>query len=371
MNALLRSRRIWVALSLIALLSAGLTWQRQPLLAWYFARQLAAAPAEGRQAWLTRAVGLDETVVPDLVGWLSGADSSRADNVQAGLMALASRWGADDARSQRLAERLRVVFERCSVDGQRGALHVLAAVLRQKGPARLSVALSRAAGEVLCEAEKSAELREPALLLAAALVERVAPGQWLATCRALANQGLGATDAGTRLAAVQLMLCEPLRQERDLLAKVVPLLRDRSATIRRASLVALAPARELVSEDALLPLLHDEDVEVQHVCEVALRSRGLDESHILLARLISDEDPAARLRVLQHLGREADLSLGVWLRRLSQDSAAAVRAAAVRAVGIHPQLDLSERLREMAQGDPSETVRQNAQHYLRQQQAVP
>ncbi len=70
--------------------------------------------------------------------------------------------------------------------------------------------------------------------------------------------------------------------------------------------------------------------------------------------------------MLQHLGRQGDLDPGVWLRRLSQDSAAAVRAAAVRAAGAYPQVDLSDRLREMAQQDPSETVRQNAQYYLRQ-----
>jgi len=141
-------------------------------------------------------------------------------------------------------------------------------------------------------------------------------------------------------------------------------LRDRSPVVRRAALVAVAPANEVVSEEDLIPLLHDDDAEVQRLCEAVLRSRGLSEEHLELARLISDSSPKARLRVLERLGRAQDLDPAAWLRRLSQDPSPAVRAAAVRAAAGYPKVDLSDRLREMANSDPSETVRQNAQHYL-------
>jgi hypothetical protein len=103
---------------------------------------------------------------------------------------------------------------------------------------------------------------------------------------------------------------------------------------------------------------------VQNLCELALRSRGLTESHILLARLISDDRPSARLQVLRHLRDASDLDVGLWLRRLCQDSAPAVRAAAVRAAAAQSDVDLRQCLDEMAREDSSPTVRQLAGHYL-------
>ena len=95
----------------------------------------------------------------------------------------------------------------------------------------------------------------------------------------------------------------------------------------------------------------------------------MTDDDIKLGLIISDANPAIRLRVLQYLPQMPDLNLAEWLRQLSQDAApavraAAVRAAAVRAAGESALVDLSQRLREMAEQDPSETVRMNAQHYL-------
>src|SRR5262249_25530542 len=111
-------------------------------------------------------------------------------------------------------------------------------------------------------------------------------------------------------------------------------------------------------------LLHNEDPEVSRLCETALRSRGLQDNHLMLARLISDDRPAARLEVLQHLGQARDLDPAVWLRRMGQESAPAGRAAAIRAASQQPQADLLDHVRDMAQNDPSPTIRQLAGHYL-------
>jgi hypothetical protein len=368
-------RKAPLFLALAALIIAGVLWQRVPLLAWYYTRQLARATTQDRQPWVDRVAALDERAAANLVGWLNRADSAVAANMQAALTALAARWPADDERSWRLAERLEQDFDRYSSDGQRAALAVLTAVLNQPSPPRqqgtvaFPVPLTRAAGEVLHRAQDRTELRVAVLRLAGALIEHVPHGQWLGPCRTLAHHGLRDRDNDIRLAAIQLLLCEPLRQDQELLGLAVPLLHDRVATIRRAAVVALAPARELVNEDALLPLLHDPDFEVQSVCVVALRSRGLADSQIDLARLISDPNPSARLRVVQQLTRDPDLDAGVWLRRLSQDRVPAVRAAAARAAGLTPQVDLRDRLHDMAQHDPSATVRQLAEHYLRQAKA--
>lgn len=364
MNAPIGRRGLFAGLALLALLAGLLAWQWPPLYSWYAVRQLAAAEGKARQTWVQRVAALDETAVPRLRAVLRIENPTACANVEAALATLARNWGAEDARAQRLAEALRDDFGRMSFSGQVSALHALTALLEQKGPPLLPAPLTRPAGDVLRDAAANDALRCPALGLAAALLERVPVGQWLDPCRGLAMRGLAETKPAVRVAAINVVLRPALRQDRELLVKLVPLLRDPDAGVRRAALVALAPARELAGEDMLIPLLHDADPQVQDVCETALRSRGLSETHILMAKLLTDPSPTARLRVLHYLGRERDLDPTVWLRRLTQDAAPAVRAAAVRAAARHPRVDLAERLRAMAREDPSETVRLNARHYL-------
>jgi HEAT repeat protein len=205
-----------------------------------------------------------------------------------------------------------------------------------------------------------------ALALAEVLVDAVPPGQWGDTFRELARTGLTSPDAEGRVRAAHLTLHAALRADAELVAQVAPLLRDPVADVRRAALLAVGTAEQTVNEDALLPLLHDPDADVRRLCEAALRGRGLRDDHLRLARLISDARPSARLQVLDHLERTADLEPGAWLRRLSEDPSPAVRAAAVRATAAQTQADLRDRLRRMAQDDPSPTVRQLAGHYGQQ-----
>jgi HEAT repeat protein len=111
--------------------------------------------------------------------------------------------------------------------------------------------------------------------------------------------------------------------------------------------------------------LHDEDAEVQYYCELALRERGLTDADLLVAREITDPNPATRMRVLHRLPQMPDLNLVEWLRQLSLDASPAVRAAAVRAAGENPSVDMRQRLQEMAEQDPCDAVRLNARYYLR------
>ena len=136
--------------------------------------------------------------------------------------------------------------------------------------------------------------------------------------------------------------------------------------MRKAALIAFAPETELARDDIFLPLLHDENEEIQYWCETVLRKRGRSDDDIRIARLISHKDAAMRIRVPNLLMRMPDLNLSAWLRQLSLDESPAVRAAAVRAAIDHPQVDLSERLHEMAERDPSAAVRQNARFCLHQ-----
>jgi hypothetical protein len=366
MKTFLTRKKLVVTLVIAGLLGATAWRQRKPFLASHYVARLSQAEDADRESWVAEVVALDEAAVPALLAALASGDKKTCANLESALVGLARNWGAEDPRSQALLEQVAVRFESLPVFAKNAALQIPVVILR-KTPEKnkASPAVTRLAGELLTAATKAEGLRVAALHLAGAVVERVPHGQWLDVCRGLALQGLAAADVQTRAAAVQLVLRAPLRQENDLVTKVVPLLKDSAALVRKSALVVLGPARELVSDDDLLPLLHDPDDEVQNLCELALRGRGLQENHILLARLISDERPGARLEVLHHLREATDLEPGVWLRRLCQDPAPAVRAAAVRAAVSQSRVDLRSCLDEMAQQDPSPTVRQLAGHYLR------
>jgi HEAT repeat protein len=366
MKTLPTTYKLLIGLGVATVLTGLAWWHRPAVLTWYYVRQLQGADERSREGLVKQLARLDDAAVPALVEQLRRPDPLACANTEAALVGLSAAWDADDPRSARLAQALEDGFGDMSPMGQGSALLVLAHLVRRGEAKALPASLSRAAGNLVRAGEDRVDLRGQAILLATPLLERVPQGQWLDTGRALATKGLADPIPKTRQAAIHLVVRTPLREEPPLLRQIAPLLRDEAADVRKAALVALAPSRDVASEDDLLPLLHDESLEVRQLCEVALRSRGLSDEHIEMARLISDERPQARLKVLERLGYAGDLDPTVWLRRLSQDPASAVRAAAARAAGQQPNAPLADRLREMAQQDPSETVRQTARHYLGQ-----
>ncbi len=268
---------------------------------------------------------------------------------------------SEDRRSLDVVEELEKNWQRYSTPGQQWSLQIAALPLRMSRSKAPEPGLLKAAGELLTATAGNADLRAGTLTLAAALVRHCPRGPVGQTCRDLGLAGLDDPGPENRIRAVNLVLCA---NAPELLGKVVPLLKDSVPGVRKAALAALGPSKDTLGDDDLLPLLHDVDPGVQKLAEEALRSRGLPENHLLLARLISDDRPGERLQVVHHLLQSEDLPLGIWLRRLSQDPAPAVRAAAVRAAYLQTQADLRDRLLEMAREDPSPTVRQLASHYL-------
>jgi hypothetical protein len=349
----------WLILLLTVLVVAGLGWwQRTRLLSWYYVRQLVRADMESRDAYVKRVADLDQAVVPRLFSHLECPEEQACDNVAAALMCLVERWGPEDARSLAVVEELNNNWHRFSKAGKLSSLQITAVVLHRSGAKSPEPRLLKAAGELLSASAENADFRPGTLTLGGALVRHCAREPLGQTCRDLGLAGLKDPGPENRIRAVNLLLCAG---DPKLLAKVVPLLKDQPAEVRQAALVALGPAKETIGDDDLLPLLHDADAGVRKLTEEALRSRGLPENHLLLAKLISDDRPEQRLRVVHHLFQTEDLPVGIWLRRLSQDPAPAVRAAAVRAAH---QADLRDRLGEMAREDPSPTVRQLANYYL-------
>ena len=179
--------------------------------------------------------------------------------------------------------------------------------------------------------------------------------------RQLLKAALRDESATVRLRALQLAV----HPNMEVMDEVAPLLRDAAPEVRRAALLALGPAgEEAAPANRLLPLLHDPDPDVRAACEEVLRKdRKLSPQCIKIGWCLYHPDPAQRLNVLDYLRGGTDVEPGAWLRELSHDQAPSVRLAAVRVMSQQDNLDLGDRLEQMADGDPSPTVCQMARLY--------
>ncbi len=355
----------WLVVLLVLLaLAAGAWFNRAALLRWYCLRELAAATEQERATWVERVAEFDEDAVPGLLAHLAREEVPVCANAEAALSCLVGRWGTSDERTLRLVRQMAERFDQLSAPGQEAGLELVLAALTAEAGQPAPAPLVEAAKPLLSAAAQAhgTGVRLRALALAEKLIEANA-GWGPDIFRAVVVKGLAETDPECRVRAVHLTLHAALRKDTDLQRKVVPLLRDDTAEVRRAALLAVGLAEQVIAEDDLLPLLHDPDAEVRRLCEGALRARGLEASHLKLARLISSRRAEDRLKVVQHLQEAEDLDPGVWLKRLSQDADLAVRFAAM-ATADRLGVELGERLLQMRDGDPSPTVRQWAAYYL-------
>jgi hypothetical protein len=147
---------------------------------------------------------------------------------------------------------------------------------------------------------------------------------------------------------------------------VLPRLKDSEKEVRQMALLLVGPGsetgRDCLDTESLIPFLHDIDPEISAICESCLKTRGLDEEMIRLARRISHPDPRERLDLLLDLRRDRELDVR-WLERLSRDSNAAVRLGTVRVAAERNVSEFAERLQQMRKTDPDGTVRQMAGYY--------
>jgi hypothetical protein len=362
-----RVNRKYLAIGAAALLltaGAGLWLGREPLLSWYYLRGLARADEGERDQWAQRVADLDRAAVPPLLNLLTGDDRACA-NARAALDALVRRWGPADPRGEELARRLSEGFARLSPAGQCAVLQFGSGWLRADGDPAPPPEAARALARTLPEAGRSADegVRGAALDLAATLLERPDGAELIGPCRELALACFADAAAENRSRAAQLALHPGM----DLQQQALSLLRDPSAQVRQLAMLLVGPAPNVLGTDDLLHWLHDPDAEVRRLCEVALESRKVPKDHIRLGRTLTDPDHHVRLNVLDELHRTRDIDAGIWLRYLSHDPKESVRVAAVRAAveqRFGTPVDLRDRLEQMAKSDPSQTVRQEAGHYL-------
>jgi HEAT repeat protein len=376
----LRGKKLLLGILVLLALTAVACWYLTPLRSWYYLRGLAAAGDEDRDVWVQRVASLDTEALPGLLALLGRDDPQSCFNAQAALSCLIQRWGNTDRRTLNLAEQLEQSFPSLKVPGQQSILELEAVLVttgNNKPPPASSVI--RAASRILLASAKFTDrsIRARTLALASVLVHPAQPAEVMKACRELARQGLLDPDADNRVRAIHLTLQPALLSDLDLAEQVVPLLKDPMPEVRRVAMLAVGNVRRnpedpdsaLVAIDDLLSWLHDPDADVRRLCEEVLRSRGLREGALRLGKMITDERPSVRMGVLDHLFDNADMTPSDWLRRLSHDPSPAVRAAAARVAGSQTLVDLSDRLRQMAQDDPSPTVQQLAAYYLQRYQA--
>jgi hypothetical protein len=370
------------ALLILLIVAAGLAWtQRERIDSWYTLRGLSSADASTRGPWLDRVARLGPVTIEPLFAMLAQEAATPRENALAAIDRLVSEQGCEDSLSLDILQRLTRVFDKLPPDLQSAAI---TAVARWAQPTQGQDSWRDAATGLMTQAShcQQPDVQAANLELASALVRLLGPRseknaqhsqELLKSARDLARIGFQSSSASVRCKAVQLCC----HAEMNLLEAVVPLLRDEDVTVRRAAIVAVGPADQLVREEVLLPGLHDSDGEVQRLTEIALRGRGLRNDHIELGRLFSHPKALSRLQVLDHIhdlleqirnGADSDLDPGAWLRRLSQDNSPAVRAGAVRLMSQQSLIDLSDRLEQMSRSDPSPTVSQLAQFYLKSKQ---
>jgi hypothetical protein len=365
-----KSGRFMLSLVVLVLLGLGvMAWlERGTLLAWYHVRQLLQAGDANREARAQCVAELGDAAIPGLLDGLKEQDPVVCANVRAGLSLLARAGGGlSESRAAELVGRLAKDFGHLSRPGQHQVLEMTGEWFQTDPAAAAMPGLMSACGRLLAAAlgASDSEVQSAGLQLCRALLSQPQGAEVLATGRELARAYLLAGDAEVRVKAIQMALHPGM----DLLESVAGLLHDPAVEVRRAALIAVGPAGpadKVVLDEILLPCLRDPDSEVRQLCAAALRGRGLGPEDVELARLLTDPQPLQRMRCLEHLGGPRNLDPAVWLRRLSQDPDPSVRAAASRIMGEQKNVELIERLEQMAHNDPSPTVRYLAGYWLRQ-----
>jgi hypothetical protein len=357
----MRGKMVAAGLLLVLVGGAAVGWAgRGRLGAWYYLRGLGRASQADRGYWIERVADLGEPALEGLLDCLDGDDDRACQNAVAALDHIARTWGEADPRVAELAVRQQRLFAHMSPEARALLLRGMAGWFQADPAPGLVQACARLLSDAADNSDAATQLA--AMDLAAVLVRLPHRGEALRPARELARTGLHSEDPANRLRAVQLSLHPGM----DLLESVVALLHDPAAEVRRAAILAVGPADQVVRDEGLLASLHDPDAEVRRLTEAALRGRGLRPEHIELGRLLTHPDHQMRVRVLDHLREAPDLDPGLWLRRLSHDVKPSVRCAALRMMCDMTLIDLTDRIDQMARSDPNPTVAWTARVYLKQ-----
>lgn len=189
-------------------------------------------------------------------------------------------------------------------------------------------------------------------------VEERTLAEWKDSFHEPVRRRLGDAEVKVRVGAIGCLGMNPID---SLAAPAVAYIDDsRSGDVRQQVLVAFGKRVNLLSDDAILKRLHDEEPGIPQLAEMILKARGLTREQIFLGKLITNPHPEMRASVIPMLKERADIDPVVWLAMLSRDADESVRAQAVQSLGEHDTPEARERLKEIAAGDVSASIRESA-----------
>ena len=168
-------------------------------------------------------------------------------------------------------------------------------------------------------------------------------------------------EPGVRLAALIALGKLPIDA---MAAPALALLEDPVPAVRLQLLNSFAHRQDLLTNDAILPRLYDSEVAVALAAQLVLRARGLSDDQIGLAGLLYHPRPEERAKAVPLIEGREDIDPIVWLVQLSRDEAELVRSEALGALVRRPSPDAHRRVVEMADSDPSPSLRDAAQDAL-------
>lgn len=349
-------RKLLLLCCLVSLASAATAaWlTRDTWLAWYYLRGLRHDSDSDRALWIQRVNSLGDDAVPCLIDFLHEDNPASCEKARLALVELCDNRNDMDGV---VLSQLSRAFDHLSFPGQQEAFTLYTARVRQEP----SVAAIESALHPLQSGVQSSckDVRAKAYDLLIVLVRRDDNKEHFSLYRELVRRGIKEEDALLRARAV----CIAAVGEIGLQDRVLPLLHDSAAEVRRAAILALGSAPTVIHDDDLLPWLNDPDPEVCRLCELVLEGRGIPRDGIRLGRMFKHPDLAVRLQAIDELLHQSERDPTEWLRRLSHDSAPSVRIAAIRAA-CRVHVDLRDRMEEMIHSDESQTVRQLAAYYL-------
>ncbi len=184
---------------------------------------------------------------------------------------------------------------------------------------------------------------------------------WKESFHDLVKQRLADPDPRARIAAVACLGALPLREESE---PAVALIEDRDPAVRGQVLLSFANRPTLLTEEAILPLLHDPEKTVITVAKGVLKDRGLTEDQIGLGSLVTHPRADMRASTFPLLKDRKDVDPVIWLVYLSRDPEEFVRAKAVEALAVRSTEEAKKRLAEMAANDTSPAIRRKAEKLI-------
>lgn len=364
----MRRRSIFIAGALLVV--AGLVglgfWQRHDWWVWLKASQYSNMPAEERQAVLADLRAGEARLLPLVIRQLRSEDATCCAGTGQMLRELLGTV-PNSLRAEAVLRELAAEFASFSPPGQQQALELWVELFpRLDDP--VPAELQPTAALLLEQSARAGDgCRKPALELALLLLPSAAGDQVRVHAKYLAEQALRSGTTQEQRLAVKLA-AYPVLGLLDQLPRLLSAQEGAAPEVRSLVLLALGSHEQLLPSEQIVPLLHAEPAELAQLADQVLRSRGLTEAQLRLARLLANPDGAERARVVPLLLEGSAVDAQVWLERLTKDPSPAVRAAVIRVAMGKGDPQWRERVREMAQSDPNSTVQAIARFHLSSQQ---